>query len=187
MTGRQRRRRDATATRRALLDAAEQLFAERGFDRTTVREIARQADANQALLFRYFGSKEALFEAVVARRGRQRLAKGAPETLVEDTLRGILARESTAHHSLETLLRSTGNDNAAATIRREVGEEYSHALAGLTEAGDAELRADLVLAWILGIGLLRHIAQKDPLADADPDEVVDLVLAPVRTLLERSG
>ncbi|AXB43164.1 TetR/AcrR family transcriptional regulator [Amycolatopsis albispora] len=187
MTGRQRRRRDATATRQALLDAAEQLFAERGFDRTTVREIARQAEANQALLFRYFGSKEALFEAVVARRGRQRLAKGAPETLVEDTLRGILVPESTAHHSLETLLRSTGNDNAAAAIRREVGEEYSHALAALTEADNADLRADLVLAWILGIGLLRHIAQKDPLADADPDEVVDLVLGAVRTLLERSG
>ncbi|MGA6167490.1 TetR family transcriptional regulator [Amycolatopsis magusensis] len=185
MTGR-RPRRDAAATRQALLDAAEVLFAERGFDRTTVREIARQADTNQALLFRYFGSKDALFEAVVARRGRRRLAKGAPETLVEDTLRGILAPESTAHHSLETLLRSTGNDNAAATIRREVGEEYSHALAALTDAPNADLRADLVLAWILGIGLLRHIAPKDPLADADPDEVVDLVLASVRSLLERS-
>ncbi|UJW30910.1 TetR family transcriptional regulator [Saccharothrix sp. AJ9571] len=186
MTGR-RPRRDAAATRQALLDAAEVLFAERGFDRTTVREIARQADTNQALLFRYFGSKDALFEAVVARRGRQRLAKGAPETLVEDTLRGILVPESTAYHSLETLLRSTGNDNAAATIRREVGEEYSHALAALTDAPNADLRADLVLAWILGIGLLRHIAPKDPLADADPDEVVDLVLASVRSLLERSS
>lgn len=63
------RKRDATATKAALLDAAAELFADRGFDRTTVRDIAHRAGVNQALLFRYFGSKDALFEHVMARGG----------------------------------------------------------------------------------------------------------------------
>ena len=72
MTEAQSRKRDSTATKAALLDAAASLFAERGFDRTTVRDIAKQAGVNQALLFRYFGTKEALFEEVIARTGRAR-------------------------------------------------------------------------------------------------------------------
>ncbi|WP_158887825.1 TetR/AcrR family transcriptional regulator [Amycolatopsis anabasis] len=180
----QPRRRDSAATRQALLDAASTLFAERGFDRTTVREIARRAEVNQALLFRYFGSKEALFEEVMARRGRERLAQSAPERLLEDTLRGMLTAERRSH-ALETLLRSTGNDSAAAAIRRQVGEEYTKALAGLTDSVDADLRADLVLAWVLGIGLIRDIAEKEPLASADPDTVCRLVVNAARLLLER--
>jgi AcrR family transcriptional regulator len=61
------RARDAAATRKALLDAAAELFFERGFNRTTVRDIADRAGANQSLIFRYFGSKAAVFEAVAAR------------------------------------------------------------------------------------------------------------------------
>jgi AcrR family transcriptional regulator len=183
----QARRRDSAATRQAFLDAASAVFAERGFDRTTVREIARRAEANQALLFRYFGSKEAIFEEVVAQRGREQLRASAPERLVEDTLRGMMNPDSPERrdHSLETLLRSTGNDNAAATVRRELGEEYTRTLATLTDAENADLRADLVLAWILGIGLVRGIATKEPLASADPDEVCALVLDAAKALLER--
>jgi AcrR family transcriptional regulator len=183
----QTRRRDSAATREALLDAAGALFAERGFDRTTVREIARLAEVNQALLFRYFGSKEALFETVMARRGRERLADSSPDRLVEDILRGILTPDSPEHRNraLQTLLRSTGNDNAAATVRREVGEEYTRALATLTGSPNADLRADLVLAWVMGIGLFREVAGKEPLASAEADEVCDLVLGAAKVLLER--
>ena len=86
----QARRRDAAATQQALLDAAAKLFAERGFDRTTVRDIAGEAGVNQALLFRYFGTKEALFEAVMARGGREHLAATTPERLFGTSLRSLL-------------------------------------------------------------------------------------------------
>ncbi len=188
MTEQAGRRRDAAATQRALLDAAAKLFAERGFDRTTVRDIAGEAGVNQALLFRYFGSKDALFEAVMARGGREHLAASTPERLFGASLRSMLepADSGRRNPALETYLRSTGSDNAAAAIRREVGEEYARALATLTDAPDAELRADLALAWLLGIGLVREITGTEPLASADPDHVSRLVLTAVRTLLERT-
>jgi AcrR family transcriptional regulator len=59
---------EALSTRDAILDAAEQGFAEHGFAGTSVREIARDAGLrNQASLYHYFESKEALYEAVLAR------------------------------------------------------------------------------------------------------------------------
>ncbi len=55
-------------TRTALLDAAELLFAEKGFYGVTVRAIAKAADADPALVTYYFGGKRELFDAVLLRR-----------------------------------------------------------------------------------------------------------------------
>lgn len=186
MTEQPGRKRDAAATRLALLDAAGKLFAERGFDRTTVRDIAKEAGANQSLLFRYFGSKEALFEAVIARNTREQIATTAPERLFSTTLRSMLEPGGERNRTLETYLRSPGSDSAAAAMRQELGREYASTLATLTDAPDAELRADLALAWLLGIGLVREVTAKEPLAGADPDDICRLVLTATRTLLERS-
>jgi AcrR family transcriptional regulator len=180
------RKRDAAATRQALLDAGAKLFAERGFDRTTVRDIAKLAGANQSLLFRYFGSKEALFEAVIARSGREQLAATPPERLFSTSLRSMLDPVGQPNRALETYLRSSGSDGVAAAIRHEVGREYAGVLASLTDAPDAELRADLALAWLMGIALVREISGLEPLAGADPDDICRLVLAATKTLLERS-
>lgn len=51
-----------------ILDAAEQLFAEKGFDGTSVRDIAGQAGVNLAMISYYFGSKEKLLVALIAHR-----------------------------------------------------------------------------------------------------------------------
>jgi AcrR family transcriptional regulator len=183
------RKRDAAATKEALLGAAERAFAERGFDRTTVRDIAGLAGVNQSLVFRYFGSKEALFEEVILRAGEGHLATTPPERLLETALRGLLARDRSGRrtHSLDAFVRSMGSDEAAAAIRRRLSEQYARALATLTDAANGELRADLVLAWLLGIGLMRNVTGKEPLASADVDEVCALVLGATGSLLERNG
>jgi len=186
MTEQAGRRRDAAATRQALLDAAAKLFAERGFDRTTVRDIAKLAGVNQSLLFRYFGSKDAVFEEVIARNGREHIATTPPERLFSASLRSMLEPAGTRNRALETYLRSSGSDGIAAATREEIGREYTRVLATLTDAPDAELRAHLALAWLMGIGLVREITGKEPLAGADPDDVRRLVLPAVRTLLERT-
>lgn len=50
-----------------ILDAAEALFASRGFDATTIKQIGTRAKVNPALLYYYFGDKKALYRAVLAR------------------------------------------------------------------------------------------------------------------------
>ncbi|MFB6818986.1 TetR/AcrR family transcriptional regulator [Streptomyces sp. NPDC056347] len=172
------RRRDAVATRRRLLEAARDLFAERGYEGTTVRSIAARAGVNQALLFRYFGSKRGLLTEVVALGGLEQLRATPPEELFETALRSMLTRgvEEAEDRSLEVYLRSVGRGDEAAGTLRELGEEYQSALAGLSGAPDAVLRADLAMAWLLGIGLMRTVVAREPLAGADPDDVCRLVL-----------
>ncbi len=52
----------------AIINAAEKLFALRGFDGASVRDIAHEADVNVAMISYYFGSKEKLMEAVFEER-----------------------------------------------------------------------------------------------------------------------
>lgn len=52
-----------------IIEAAEQLFAEKGFDGTSVRDIADKAGINLAMISYYFGSKEKLLEALFSYRG----------------------------------------------------------------------------------------------------------------------
>ncbi len=54
-------------SRALILDAAERLFAERGFARTTIKDIGRAAGVNSALLYYYFADKERLYRAVLER------------------------------------------------------------------------------------------------------------------------
>lgn len=64
VTGRSRRKPDEL--RQAFIEAALKLFSDRGYARTTTREIADSAKSSEVVLFRYFGSKANLFrEAVV--------------------------------------------------------------------------------------------------------------------------
>ena len=60
-------RQDGVETREAILAAAEQEFADKGFELASAREICRRAGANSALLSRYFGSKDALYRIVAKR------------------------------------------------------------------------------------------------------------------------
>lgn len=60
-----RPRRPAAERRRQILDAARTLFAERGFDATTTRDLAAAADINDALIYRYFPDKHAILAALV--------------------------------------------------------------------------------------------------------------------------
>ena len=62
---------DAQKTREAILSAAETLFAERGFDGTSVDAIAGLAGYNKSLIFQYFGDKLGLYSQVLKRSDRE--------------------------------------------------------------------------------------------------------------------
>ena len=63
--GTRRPRRPSAARRADVLTAARRLFAQRGFHATSTRELAQAADINDALLYRYFPSKDAILAALV--------------------------------------------------------------------------------------------------------------------------
>ncbi|GAB2179472.1 TetR/AcrR family transcriptional regulator [Dongia sp. agr-C8] len=84
------RRRDKEATKQALLKAAVAVFAERGFDGATTKEVATRAGVNEGLIQRYFGGKAGLLQAIVGNMCGERLTacRAAPPS---DSLKAEIA------------------------------------------------------------------------------------------------
>jgi AcrR family transcriptional regulator len=179
------RPRDSTATRLALLDAARQLFATVGYDATTVRAVADRAGVNQALLFRYFGNKEGLFAEAVLEPAMGLLADGPRDDLLERTLAAILAADADrGPEPLMAVLLAAGSVHVADAVRTQLGSAYSAAFAALVHSDDPEdarVRADLLLAWLLGISLMRGVMRAGP--PHDPAVVTEHVLRTAEVLL----
>jgi AcrR family transcriptional regulator len=85
----------ALATKTRVFDAAEKVFAERGFDGATIRDIAAEAGEPVGTIHHHGGGKEALFHQVVARRA---------ETLAQLRLTTLDAVTSQPDHRLEEIL-----------------------------------------------------------------------------------
>ncbi|PWC06470.1 TetR/AcrR family transcriptional regulator [Mycetocola zhujimingii] len=78
-----------------ILDAALELFAQRGYDRTSVREVARQAGLSQAGLLHHFSTKEELFLEVLRRRDDRSTDEAEPvHTHSVDRLIGAVDRNA---------------------------------------------------------------------------------------------
>jgi AcrR family transcriptional regulator len=88
--GAAKRTRRGPHTRQQILDASLRLFSERGFARTTVRDIARQAGITDAAIYYHFESKRELLEALVEERGflnnLENLARLQPDAPLQETL-----------------------------------------------------------------------------------------------------
>ena len=85
-------------TRASILDAAEDLFSKHGFYGVTIREVAREAGVDTALVHYYFGAKRALFDAVFLRRAEvwnsdrvNAINRYAEAAGADMTLEGLLA------------------------------------------------------------------------------------------------
>jgi AcrR family transcriptional regulator len=162
------RPRDAAATRADLLRAARQRFAKDGYDGVSVRDIAADAGVNIALISRYFGSKEGLFVEALSGAGRfPDLRAAAPAELPAVLLARILEQPDAygGENPIAALLRSSGHEGVAERMRAQIDEDLTRRLAELSPEADAQVRADLFVALMLGIGVLHTVIRKPPLAD----------------------
>ena len=64
--------------REQLIDIGRQLFAERGFDGTSVEEIAARAEVSKPVVYEHFGGKEGLYAVVVDREIARAARHGSP-------------------------------------------------------------------------------------------------------------
>jgi AcrR family transcriptional regulator len=176
-----RRRHDAQASRQALLEAADTLFDERGYDGATVRDIGEHAGVDAALIARYFGSKEGLYLATLQQEGRPTMPTDPMQAfaamLTKSERRGIgpvpLA-----------MVGPTLTDGIREQVRDIVGRRVVEPLAAeLAERGtpDAELRVEILVAMALGLSLTRAGGTLPALAETPLAEL----LAVLEPLVER--
>ncbi len=187
MHGLPRRRRDAAATRAAILETARMRFTREGYERVGVRDIATGVGVDAALVIRYFGSKEQLFAAAVAGQfGLGDLLTGDRATLGERLARLVVQKDDQAgaHDPLLALLRSAANEQAAALLRAALDEEFIRPLARWLGGEAAMLRAGLVAAYLMGLAVTRTVIRSEPLATGEVEALVTLVAPALQAYID---
>ncbi|MER8266308.1 TetR family transcriptional regulator [Streptomyces griseus] len=169
--------------RTRILTAARTEFAERGYDKTSIRGIARAAGVDAALVHHYFGTKDEVFAAAVEVTFEPALVVhtvlgGPPEGLGERLARFFLSvwEDPATRSPLLAILRSALTHEAAAKVLREfVLRRLLERIAAELDVPDATFRAELAASHMIGIATLRYMIRAEPLASADPEEIVAMV------------
>ena len=184
MTGRSGRRPGRPDTRQAILAAARELFADKGFDHTSIRTIAAAAGVDPALVHHYFGTKDQLFLACIEAPINPAEVVGAVLTAPRDQLGIHLVRvvlnvwESPAGAAAVALLRSAMNNQWTARLLREfLTTQILRQVVGHLGLDDrqAETRTALAATQVLGLVVGRYILRLEPIASALPEQLVAAV------------
>jgi AcrR family transcriptional regulator len=177
MNSDQPRRRDAGATRARLLEAARELFLARGYSAIGLREVAANAGVDVTLVRRYFGSKERLFaEATDVSENVDEVLRAADDALGERLIGRVLGARRDVDAPLFALLRSSGDPTVVARLNAQLDKGLTRNLAKRITADRPGIRADMVTALLLGIGVQRVLLRKKPLASARDDDIAGVFL-----------
>ena len=101
------------STRDRIIDVAEQLFAERGIDAVSVRDIIAAAGANTAAIHYHFGSKQGLVEAILAQRAADVTARRERQLVALEARGDLDLRSVVVALVLSTSELAADNDDGA--------------------------------------------------------------------------
>ena len=184
LVGRPKGRRPGSAdTRGRLLVEARATFAERGFEGTTIREVAARSGVDPALVHHYFGSKQQLFLSAMefpidVAAVLPAVVDGPRDTIGERVVRTFVAvwdRPEVTAVALG-LVRSAATDTVAAgMLRRILVEGPLSALSAVLSAPDGGLRATLAGTQLVGLAMARYVVRLEPIASLSPDALAALV------------
>lgn len=161
---------NAAATREALLRAARRRFVEDSYSDVGLRDVARDAGVDVAMVARYFGCKEDLFREVL--RGSEPhwldpslTAEELPAFLAKMAVRVDEADERENSDRLLILLRSASCPATQTLVRDAFEEDVLKPMASLLPGDEAYMRASLALAILCGTKVLRSVMTVQPLQE----------------------
>jgi len=179
------RRRNAAATREAILRSALVAFTRHGYDGVGVREIAQRAGVTAMLVNRYFGSKEQLFAEVVEVAFSQR-------TLIADDIASLsrfaaatlVAAEPRSVDGFLLMVRSVSNPRATEILRAAIDRHFQRHLMSVLPGAHAHERAALFLSLLAGVRLMQQVMKSAALAATDESALARRLEAMFHLLVE---
>ena len=201
----ERHERDREAVRRAILDAARELFVTEGFPHVSIRKIAERIEYSPAAIYSYFASKDDIFFALAEEgfrllgdpddaAGREDLKGLAPLDRVRAVFRRLyqFSREQPQYFALMFMDRSVPRigreyDRFAfvQSMKQHIAEEIQACIASgdLPKTTKPGVALRMLTAGLLGIASLRLSERLAPGENADDlaADVIDVTLAGLRT------
>ncbi|HEV2141526.1 MAG TPA: helix-turn-helix domain-containing protein [Candidatus Dormibacteraeota bacterium] len=190
------RQRKKQQTRQAIYEAARRLFAERGFDRVAVAEVAREANVSEVTVFNYFPTKEDLFYAgmhffeeelldAVRRRKPGESALRAFRRKLLDSVEGLRSKERfvAIRKATETFAASP----SLAARERQIVDRYTRSLAELLAgASEPDVESVTVATALMGAhrAVVEHVRRRVQ-AGARGDALADDARAQIRRAFGR--
>ncbi|WP_298182153.1 TetR/AcrR family transcriptional regulator [Saccharomonospora sp.] len=125
--------------RQQLLDVARSLFAEKGFDGTSIEEIANRANVSKPVVYEHFGGKEGIYAVVVDRETRLLLDRmvstlhgGHPRELLEQAAVALLSYVEDCHDGFRILVRDSpvaSSTGTFSTLLNDIASQVEYVLA----------------------------------------------------------
>ncbi|GAA2104829.1 TetR family transcriptional regulator [Streptomyces albiaxialis] len=171
---------DGPGARERILTSARTEFAERGYDKASVRAIARGAEVDPALVHHYFGTKEQVFGAAIESAFApafvvpRMFEDSRPEELGEKIVRAffhIWEDPRTRDPMLAVLRSAVNNEKAAQVFRRLLQRNLLSRAAAVLDVPDAELRVELAASQMVGAALVRYVIGMEPIASEPLDQL----------------
>ncbi|OZM83074.1 TetR family transcriptional regulator [Pseudonocardia sp. MH-G8] len=162
------------------------MFAAMGYEKASVRHIARHAEVDPALVLYFFRSKQNLFHESVLQSLQALIPPPAvfaagPELVAAPLLEHVLSQWETprGRETLLAVMRSAlTHEDAADELCRFFETTLLTQLRESIDMPDADLRCTLVSSHLVGLTMMRYVLRMGPLAALAATEVVRLV-APV--------
>ncbi|ONK11364.1 TetR family transcriptional regulator [Streptomyces sp. MP131-18] len=186
----ERRRR----TEERILAAARELFAQHGFERTTIRAVASAAAVDPALVMQYYGSKSKLFARAAWHQhpetdphsGEPAPCQAPPETPDEvvDALLALLGTKLNAIPGTSlAMLRSMLTHPEAGEVARETITHQINEIRDALDLPDPGARAALLISTIVGVTIGHQLLGLDALCDTPPEQLAELLRPALQALL----
>ena len=152
----------AADRREQLIEIARGLFAERGFDGTSIEEIAAHAEVSKPVVYEHFGGKEGLYAVVVDREVRSLLSQvraaltaGEPRLLVEQAAFALLDYIEDSSDGFRILVRDSpigSSSGSFVSIINDVASRVEHILAAeFTARGYDAVAAPMYAQMLVGM------------------------------------
>ncbi len=154
-------------TRAAILQAAQQIFADNGYQKATIRAVAERAGCDPALVMQHFGSKNALFRAATFLDVDVKHAFAGPEhsraeRVLRHTFESLDQHPASIASTLRSMLTHDEIADEAVTLFSALGEPEQ----------EADLRSQLLMALTLGTAITRYVLKASAVQQASVDELL---------------
>lgn len=174
----------AEATKARIRVAAHALFRSGGYAGTSVREIAAAAEADPALVIRYFGSKEELFLDTMELDLDQDPIVGLPvEDLGRRFVAFLLDADDVTRGVYLALVRGSAEPAIAQRLHDAHDRTFVAPLRSRLVGPDADLRARLAASLVGGLLYSLWVVGDEPLLATDHAELIERYGAMLQTLI----